>query len=301
MLEMPRAPLATRARRAVKRVLASRYTHAGLGRALIYALLSVRFARLAARPADRARVVAATVVLALAEARGGSVRPRCIPVDYAGRRYELTIGGCNDLDVLKSLLLDGDYGDLRVRGEPDAIVDLGSHIGASLIAFHARWPRAKLLGAEPDPAVFARLRENVRALGDVIVRNVAVAGQDGTVAFYVWRDAWGSSMFPSERASERIDVPAVTLRELLRDAGVAHVGLLKLNIEGAELGVIRSFEDWPSVDQLVVEWHGEYLTPSELREAEAILREHFELHVQPVAARPGDYVIVGHRRRLPSA
>lgn len=264
-------------------------------------MLSVRFTRLADGPVAKARVALATVALAIAEALPRSkVRPRRIPVDYGHRRYELTVGGCNDFEVLNALLLDDAYEDMRLPREPQVIVDLGSHIGASLLVFHRRYPHARLVGVEPDPAVFARLRKNADCLPDVTLRNVAVAGQNGTVAFYASRDAWASSMFPSEHAGKRIDVPVRTLRALLDDVDASHVGLLKLNIEGAEFDVITSFDDWSCVDAIVVEWHGEHLSRSSLEQVREILSEPFDLDVVPVAQRPGDYLITGRRPAAPA-
>jgi FkbM family methyltransferase len=276
-------------------MLAARYRHGGLGRSLIYALLSVQFMRLARGPRDRLRIVLATVRLAIAEGLGRRAGPVRVPVVYEGHRHELLAGCCNDLDVLKSVLLDGAYPDLGLPGQPDVIVDLGSHMGASLLVFHARYPRAKLVGAEADPGVFALLRENVRALPEVVLCNAAVTGRDGVVKFYPWRDAWGSSVHPSDRAGDPIEVPARTLRSVLDEAAVTHVDLLKLNIEGAELDVIRSFDDWACVQALIVEWHGDYLSSVELEEAMSILREHFVVDVQAVDARPRDRVITARR------
>lgn len=265
-------------------------------RAGIYCLLSPQFAQLGGSVQDRLRIVRVTVSLAIAEAiPRRAVRPRPIPVTYAGRRYELSVGGCNDLDVLKSLLLDDAYGDMELPVEPAVIVDLGSHVGASLLMFHVHYPGARLVGVEPDPAVFARLRENATGLGATLL-NVAAAGQDGTVPFYTWRDAWGSSMFPTERARDCIEVPALTLDSLLDRVEADRVGLLKLNIEGAEYDVLSGFQGWERIDAIVVEWHGEYLSAEALQEVSATLRRYFEIDVEPVASRPGDHVITGVRR-----
>ncbi len=284
------------ARGAIKRVLAARYDRGGVVRVGIYCLLSPQFARFGGNLADRLRIVLATVSLAVAEALpGGPPRPRRIPVTYAGHRYELSVGGCNDLDVLKSLLFADAYAEIELPGEPAVIVDLGSHVGASLLMFHARYPHARLIGVEPDPVVFARLRENSAGL-DATLLNVAAAGEDGTVPFYTWRDTWGSSMFPTERASGRIDVPSLTLDTLLDRVHAGRVGLLKLNIEGAEYDVLTVFHGWDRLDAIVVEWHGEYLSLQALQEVSNTLREHFDVEVEPVASRPGDYVITGVRR-----
>ena len=52
------------------------------------------------------------------------------------------------------------------------------------------------------------------------------------------------------------------------------VGLLKLNIEGAEYDVLTVFHGWDRLDAIVVEWHGEYLSLQALQEVSSTLREH---------------------------
>jgi len=280
----------------VKRILARRYETGGIPRAAIYCLLSPRYGSLAERIPDKLRIVYVTVALALEELRTSDVRAHRIAISYRGERLTLFVGGCNDLDVLKSLFVENGYEDLHLAHEPEVIVDLGSHIGSSLVLFRMRYPRARLVGVEPHPALFRLLRANTAGMTDVAVRNVAVTGNDGSVPFFPWRDAWGSSLFRSGHAGEEIQVPALTLRTLLDGLGIRKIGLLKLNIEGAEMQVIASFDDWSCVDTLVVEWHGAYLDTAELEQALAILRPHFELEVEPVAMRPGDYAIIGMAR-----
>ncbi|GBF96196.1 hypothetical protein Rsub_08741 [Raphidocelis subcapitata] len=65
-------------------------------------------------------------------------------------------------------------------------------------------------------------------------------------------------------ASRReVEVAVVTVSGLLRERGVQSVGLLKIDVERAELDVLRgvSAEDWPRIEQVAAEVHEALLAP----------------------------------------
>lgn len=270
-----------------------RFTGGRVTRASIYCLLSLHFMRLGRGVQAKAQILLATVSLAVREAFDPSgARERRIPIDCNGRRFWVAIGVCNDIEVLCSLLLDDPYR-MDLAREPEVIVDLGSHIGASLLLFHTRYPAARLLGVEADPDTFARLRRNTEPIAAIRVRNVAVAGQNGSLPFFPSRNPWGSSLIQTETDQQPIEVPAVTLESLLDEASVTRVGLLKMNIEGGEFDVLRVFHDWERVDAILVEWHGDLISHS-LAELRSILAD-FELDVVPSETTAGHYLVTGTR------
>ena len=55
-------------------------------------------------------------------------------------RVDWWLGPSSDFEVLNEVLRQGAY-DLPVA-EPQVILDLGSHMGATLLYFRARFPRA---------------------------------------------------------------------------------------------------------------------------------------------------------------
>jgi FkbM family methyltransferase len=251
------ATMLSKTRSLIKRILATRYTGGRFWRALIYCVLSLRFSKLARRPASKLRLAAVTIATALGEAvSGGQPRARRIVVDLAGEQHQLVVGSCNDLDVLREVLRCDEY-PIELAKPPKVIVDLGSHIGASLLAFHARYPDAALVGVEPDPVTFERLRQNTDSLPNVTLANLAMAGHDGSVQFYRARDPWESSTRATAKLLEKIEVPARTLTSLLDELDVGRVDLLKVDIEGEEYEVLRSFDDWSRVGALALEWHGD--------------------------------------------
>ena len=144
-------------------------------------------------------------------------------------------------------------------GAEPRILDLGSNIGLSVLAFKRAFPRARVTALEPDPHLFEILSRNVHGNGFTDVALVAKAawreaarlrfvpdGADGGRAF-----APGAQPAAAGRALEvdAIDIPAL-LREEQYD-------FVKMDIEGAESAVIpASAGALGKVSYIFVEYHG---------------------------------------------
>lgn len=144
--------------------------------------------------------------------------------------------------------------------EAPLILDCGSNIGISVLFFKAMYPDCKVLAFEPEPTTFARLEEHTEGnrLTDVQLHQVALGPEDGHTTFY--RD-------PSEPGSPKasVDVRRVEGGQPERVALARlstfvdrDVSLLKLDVEGAELDVLRELAasgKIARVDQMVIECH----------------------------------------------
>jgi hypothetical protein len=86
----------------------------------------------------------------------------------------------------------------------------------------------------------------------VHVRHAAVSGADGPVTFFLAPDTMGSSM--STGGPESVTVDGLSLDTLIGDLPV---DLLKVDIEGAEWDVLRSYSRLDSVATIVGEWHAD--------------------------------------------
>jgi tRNA G46 methylase TrmB len=65
------------------------------------------------------------------------------------------------------------------------IIDGGSNMGMSILYFKHVYPQARIIGFEPDPAIFRILQENVtrNSLTNVTLINAGLSAQAGTVTF----------------------------------------------------------------------------------------------------------------------
>ena len=133
------------------------------------------------------------------------------------------------------------------------IIDGGSNIGVSILYFKRLYPTARIIGFEPDPAIFRMLFENIERnnLKDVEVFELGLGDTEGTTTFLA--DNSASGQFGEGENS--ITVRVATLSTYIDGP----VDFLKLNIEGQELPVLQELETsgkLAHVRELVFEYHG---------------------------------------------
>lgn len=126
------------------------------------------------------------------------------------------------------------------------IVDLGSHIGMSVVYFKTIYPKSTIIAYEPELSNFVLLKKNVEEnqLTGVTIFNQAVAPKSGVLRIHepVGEGAWksGAGIIPKGwkgiQTSKEIKVEAVGIQEILKDK----IDLFKMDIEGMEYEVIRN-------------------------------------------------------------
>lgn len=126
--------------------------------------------------------------------------------------------------------------------------DVGAHIGEyTLIASRAVGPTGAIHAFEAQPDTFALLRRNCTANGaeNVKLNRSAVCDRQGEVEFDISEEPSMSSMAAAvevERKRARIRVPGVTLDQYCQ-THCTWPSLLKIDVEGAELLVLRGAAD----------------------------------------------------------
>ena len=203
------------------------------------------------------RRLRAAVNRSLRELQLELVRSRILRVPDGGR---LTVGGLS-LRVTDGLNAYMQYKDELVRrcyafetSRPDPVViDGGANIGMFSLATLRDHPGARITAFEPDPRIGAMLRENLAAnnASQVAIVDAALGSTVGEMSFAPDGQAGGALV--SGVADMRVRV--VTLSQYLMD----EVDFLKLNIEGAELDVLReaaASNRLRRVRAMVIEYHG---------------------------------------------
>src|ERR1019366_3100976 len=103
---------------------------------------------------------------------------------------------------------DKQYDELRLPQPPSTILDLGAHIGTTLLALHVRYPEARLAAVEPDPATFRRLERNLAGCKQTTLPRAPVtAREDDQVDSFPPDAAWVSGATPSGERGEPVTVP----------------------------------------------------------------------------------------------
>jgi len=138
--------------------------------------------------------------------------------------------------------LDFLRGHTRVGG---TFVDVGANVGtyAMVLARHVG-ANGKVIAIEPHPVTFARLAFNCAASGFIqaILVPAAAGDSDGELLIETDGDNLGASHVVTGTAStQAVKVPALRLQRILREAGVATVDALKIDVEGFEDRVLITF------------------------------------------------------------
>ena len=200
-----------------------------------------------------------------------------IRLRYGHVEIPWTVGPRSDFDVLNEVLVLKVYGPAPAPAEPRTILDLGSHMGASVLFWRERFPYARIIAVEPDPTSFRRLRRNVGSLPGVDLRNTAIAEEDGVVQFFPARQGWVSSLWGE---GQSVTVEGRRFRSLIGEIG--QVDVLKVDIEGAEPWIC---DDWAleRVGAIVGEYHhsGDHKA---LGQFMSQLGKHFDLSVGHTAS-----------------
>lgn len=135
------------------------------------------------------------------------------------------------------------------------ILDCGGHFGLATLYFKSQFPKARITTFEPDPSVLPLLRENLASNGynDVEIVPCALADSAGPRQLTSALD--GSRLVADFGGSPQSAtlVEAVRLSDFLTDP----VDFVKMNIEGAELAVLKEAQaGLGTVDKMVIEYHG---------------------------------------------
>lgn len=211
---------------------------------------AVLSASLGWRARDRVTLWWFNVRLALASVVDRTTLPP-ITVRLAPDGHPVVLSGAGELAVLRGVLLEREY---EAQGEPATILDLGANVGLTTLFFRRRYPAARIVAVEADPRTYERLRRNVSGLSDVSTLNRAVAGTDGRMAFYSARQSISSSLARRSPLDIAVEIDCVTVQGLMERFGIDRVGLLKMDIEGAEFEALAA-APLDRVDELIAEIH----------------------------------------------
>jgi FkbM family methyltransferase len=151
-----------------------------------------------------------------------------------------------------------DLGDIRglfAHRSPRVVLDVGANVGYETDRFLRAFPDAVVHAFEPTPTTFARLEQDYADHPRVRLHQCAVSAERGAVELRVDDDVFAggsnslldhSARFLADQATAAfttVTVPAVRLDDVCTEAGITHVDLLKLDVEGAELLALTGAQD----------------------------------------------------------
>jgi len=163
------------------------------------------------------------------------------------------------------------------------VFDVGANIGLFSLYIKQKFPSSQIHAFEPIPAIYQLLHLNLAEFATgVQTYNCGLAEQIKTASFdyYPGYSVVSGIQVEKQRALEilqsgmptsqerdllnqrlsaytRLQCQFTTLTRVLSQANITQIDLLKIDVEGAELAVLKGIadNDWPKIRQIVLEIH----------------------------------------------
>jgi FkbM family methyltransferase len=144
------------------------------------------------------------------------------------------------------------------------IIDLGANEGFYTLKVKEKAPKSKIIAVEPNPIAFKILKKNIEAnkLKNVMAVNKAVTSKSGKIVFEIVKDKTtigALKVYKKYRKRgklRKIIVNSITLEKLCRIYKINNIDLLKIDVEGGELDILKNSENILSkIKKAVVEYH----------------------------------------------
>lgn len=160
--------------------------------------------------------------------------------------------GAADLGVLSHFFTPG----YRIRVPPGSppirhVVDAGANIGDETIRFRFFHPDATVYALEAEPRNFKVLEMNAAGDSRIVAINKALWSHRCRL---VITQRHGNEDFQVREAGphEAATLDATSIPDVMRDHGIPHIDILKLDIEGAERAVFSKDVGWVSAVKAVI-------------------------------------------------
>lgn len=166
-----------------------------------------------------------------------------MPIRFRGRTSDVAI--IYNIIVLREHEVDSGY-------RAESVIDAGANMGASVVYFANRFPKARIVAIEPEATNFELLERNTRGYENITLIQGAVWPDDVPLKLVnCGADKWAFRFAPAEEAGPET-VVGVSMNDLVGEG----VDLVKVDIEGGELEVFQQRVEWlAKIDMLLIEIH----------------------------------------------
>ena len=148
------------------------------------------------------------------------------------------------------------YEELQPYMRGGAFIDVGAHIGkyTCKVARQLQNVEAKVISIEAHPQNFGILKKNIKlnTLTSVIPLNVACCQKNGKVELYWNRHSNNTAGYSiADKSENYVTVEAMRLSDILGMYKVDRVDFMKIDVDGAELGVLEGAEEFLSTHKIL--------------------------------------------------
>lgn len=132
------------------------------------------------------------------------------------------------------------------RDREGLIIDAGGYIGTAALAMARLYPKATIVSVEASRENHALLEKNVAGQANIHVLKRALVAKGGPETLSLGNRGtgqWGFTVMPGADPTGDT-VRTITFDEILKDFGFDRILLVKMDIEGAEDGLLKDDTDW---------------------------------------------------------
>jgi len=170
---------------------------------------------------------------------------------------------------------------------PEVVVDIGANIGNFSLFAATKWPQSEIWAYEPAPVNFSQLSRNVELNTQCRIKpvNAAVSGKAGKAKLLIKQESGAHSLYSvdSDVVEGSLELPSVTLEDVVTATGGKRIDFLKVDCEGAEYDIFAGREEIlrTKVKYIAMEYHEQF--GHHVGELGEILRTtNFNIQVHPV-------------------
>lgn len=150
--------------------------------------------------------------------------------------------------------------------QPKVVYDLGANVGIASLLFGSLYSGATVYGFEPLPENLEVCTLNFRNLPKPSAAfPYAVGAQSGIAVFDCQNDSRGGRLEssphdPSLKTIGKLEVQVYSIDDLITQKGLLPPDFLKIDVEGAELDVLKGLEHHQHlITRIYIETHGDQL------------------------------------------
>lgn len=151
------------------------------------------------------------------------------------RRHGVNVCGTDHLGVD----VEVDLQRLTAAEPLRTIFDVGGNFGQSALRFSRAFPQARIFTFEPVPDSFRKLRVNIAGRGGIEAFNHGFGDVPGSFEIQIQPNAGGNTLIGSKSPLGSVEIRLETLDAFASENGIESIDLLKIDVEGYELQVLR--------------------------------------------------------------
>jgi FkbM family methyltransferase len=159
----------------------------------------------------------------------------------------------SDFLVFEEIFIDQIY-KLPEKDEVQYIIDAGANIGLAALYFQRCFPGATIISIEPVSENFQLLQLNTSKYENITCYHNGLWNKKSNLK--ITNTTEGNWAFMVEETTDKGDLCAIAVNDILRENPTSKIDILKMDIEGSEKEVFETGTEWiPLTKKIIVEVH----------------------------------------------